>query len=136
MDLFKRIIKKYGKLILFIIVSLIVLMMIPVIKNYITGSNEDMLFNQASIVLTYVLSILLAYVLNKLIVFRTFEKDYGETVDEISLFFGLRIVTLALYFIILNLLSNIFVVSVSVIITEIIILLLDYRFDKNVVFKS
>ena len=135
MDIIKSIYKKYIKFILFVIVGIITILLTELINRRILFFENDYFMNQVSTVLSYLISIIIAYILTKVIVFRT-HKDYKDTVEEISLFIGLRIVTFFLKYVFMGLSMNLFNNRISTIIASVLVLILDYTFAKKIVFKD
>ena len=135
METIKKIYKKYNNIVLFIIVNIITIFIAGIIKSRILVFGEDAFMQQLSTFLSNLIAIIIAYFLNRFIVFRT-DKDFGDSIEEASMFIGLRIVTFFLSFAFQGLFINAFSKRISVVLSFVLVLILDYIFAKKIVFKD
>ena len=98
MKVLKNIYDKYSKPVLFIVVNVLTIFIALFIKRRILVFGNDAFMQQLSTFLSSLIAIVISYVLHRLIVFRS-DKDFNDTVEEASLFVGLRIVTYFLEFV-------------------------------------
>ena len=134
MKVLKNIYDKYSKPVLFIVVNVLTIFIALFIKRRILVFGNDAFMQQLSTFLSSLIAIVISYVLHRLIVFRS-DKDFNDTVEEASLFVGLRIVTYFLEFVFLGLFISIFSGSISTVLSKIVIMIIDYIIAKKIVFK-
>lgn len=90
-----------------------------------------------STVIDWILTVLLAYILNKIFVF--YSKSNGtELIKEIYEFFKYRILTLIIELILMYLFVDIFTINdiISKIIVQIVVIILNYVFSKLFIFQK
>lgn len=88
--------------------------------------------------ISWVISVLFAYITNKLWVFQARNKTYSETLKELFLFFAARIITLgldmgSLSFCLEILKTNNFIAKF---VSQFIVIISNYGFSKLVIFKK
>lgn len=88
--------------------------------------------------ISWIISVLFAYITNKLWVFQARNKTYSETLKELFLFFAARIVTLgldmgSLSFCLEILKTNNFIAKF---VSQFIVIVSNYAFSKLVIFKK
>jgi putative flippase GtrA len=92
----------------------------------------------ASNVIAWLISVLFAFVTNKLFVFESDSKDIKKTFIECIYFFGCRLLSLLFDMGIMYLLVNVLNVNevISKIVSNIFVIIINYFFSKLIVFKK
>lgn len=88
--------------------------------------------------ISWIISVLFAYITNKLWVFRTRNKTYSETLKELFLFFAARIITLGLDMGSLSFCLEILKTNniIAKFVSQFIVIVSNYAFSKLVIFKK
>lgn len=88
--------------------------------------------------ISWIISVLFAYITNKLWVFQTRNKTYSETLKELFLFFAARIITLGLDMGSLSFCLEILKTNniIAKFVSQFIVIVSNYAFSKLVIFKK
>lgn len=88
--------------------------------------------------ISWIISVLFAYITNKLWVFQTRNKTYSETLKELFLFFAARIITLGLDMGSLSFCLEILKTNniIAKFVSQFIVIVSNYTFSKLVIFKK
>ena len=94
--------------------------------------------NTASNIIAWILSVVFAFVTNKLFVFESKDKSKKESLKELFNFFGFRLLSLGIDTLALYLLLNVVNVGemIAKIISNVVVIILNYIFSKLFVFKK
>ena len=134
--------KKYREVIVYLIVGVLTTVVSLITKwglLFTVLDAEDAFELQVSIIISWIISVLFAYVTNRIFVFCSKNK---KILKEMISFFGARVLTLVMEMVImwffvtfLKLNTNIWVL-VWTIVTQVLVIVLNYVFSKIFVFKK
>ena len=90
-----------------------------------------------SMVAAWFFSVLFAFVTNKFIVFQNYNTEFQSLLKETLLFFGARVASLGVEFVMMNLLVEKMKLkeSYAKIVTQFFIVVINYVFSKVIIFK-
>ena len=93
---------------------------------------------QISNIIAWILSVLFAFITNKLFVFESKNKTFGENIKECISFFGFRVLSLFFDMGCMHILIEMLKVGelISKILANILVIILNYIFSKLFIFKS
>ena len=137
-----KMIKKYREVIVYLIVGVLTTVVSLITKwglLFTVLDAENAFELQVSIIISWIISVLFAYVTNRIFVFCSKNK---KILKEMISFFGARVLTLVMEMVImwffvtlLKLNTNIWVL-VWTIVTQVLVIVLNYVFSKIFVFKK
>ncbi|MCI6189758.1 MAG: GtrA family protein [Clostridium sp.] len=130
------VIDKYKEIIMYLVFG--ILTTVINIISYFLFSNVLGFNKMLSNVIAWILSVLFAYITNKLFVFKSKEYGFNKLKKEITSFFSVRVFSLLVDMFIMWLGINILNINDMVIkiISNVIVVLINYIFSKILVFKS
>lgn len=130
------IIDKYKEIIMYLVFG--ILTTVINIISYFLFSNVLGINKMLSNVIAWILSVLFAYITNKLFVFKSKEYGFNKLKKEITSFFSVRVFSLLVDMFIMWLGINILNINDMFIkiISNIIVVLINYIFSKILVFNS
>lgn len=138
----KELYKKYEEIVNYVIVGALTTLVSlgsKWILLFTVLDPKDELELQISVIISWILAVSFAYITNKIFVFKSKNKNI---LKEITSFFGARVLTLLLemgimwFFVTLLKLNTDLLVFIITILTQFIILVLNYIFSKLIVFKK
>ncbi len=138
MNKIKNIYHKYQEIINYLIIGVLTTL-ISIVTYYICVhtflSSNNAIQLQIANIISWIVSVLFAYVTNRTIVFKSHSSKY---LQEIISFFGTRLLTLILDMGIMFLLVTICSINDTIgkIISQILVIIANYIFSKFFVFKS
>ena len=129
-------INKYGEIIRYLIVG--VLTTLVSVLSYYVCARIFTIGYMISTVLSWIISVLFAFITNKYFVFQSESGDKNRIFRECIDFFGCRIITLIIEIIIMWLFVDMIHVDdmISKIVVQFIVVVLNYVFSKLFVFQN
>lgn len=136
MNKIKELIIKYEEIIKYIIFGVL-----TTLVNYVSYAMLTRIFDLEifiSNLIAWLLSVIFAFITNKLIVFKSKELDIKVIAKEITSFFAARIFSLLLDMVILYIAVDLMKMNDLIIklISNIIVIIINYLFSKIFIFKS
>lgn len=136
MNKIKELIIKYEEIIKYIIFGVL-----TTLVNYVSYAMLTRIFDLEifiSNLIAWLLSVIFAFITNKLIVFKSKELDIKVIAKEITSFFAARIFSLLLDMVILYIAVDLMQMNDLIIklISNIIVIIINYLFSKIFIFKS
>lgn len=136
MKLIKDCFKKYERVLRYLIVGGLTFLLNLAV--FVLCYNSLKMGLAISNVISWIVAVLFAFFTNKYFVFRTISPSRREFIKEMFLFFGARVLSLIIELILMWLMVDVFVInsSVSKIICQVVVIVLNYIFSKLFVFKE
>jgi len=136
MKMLNKLYKKYEEIIKYLIFG--VLTTAVSIVSYLIFTRIFNLNYLISNTLSWILAVTFAFITNKIYVFKKIDKNKNVVIKEIISFFAFRIASLIIELILMFILVDVIKLNDMIvkIITQIIIIILNYIFSKVFVFKK
>ena len=134
--------KKYEEIVNYLIVGILTTIVSLIVKwglLFTILDAKDAFKLQVAIIISWIVSVTFAYITNRIYVFKSKSKNI---IKEIVSFFGARLLTLGIemivmwFFVTLLWLNNNIWVLIWTIVTQLIVIVLNYVFSKLFVFKK
>jgi len=131
-----KLIKKYDEIIRYLIIG--VLTTIVSISSFYLFNTCIHIYYLISDVLSWIISIIFAFIMNKIFVFKSKNKSKDETIYEFVNFTKYRILSLLIDMFIMFIFISIFKIDelISKIFVQFVVVVLNYIFSKFFVFKK
>lgn len=136
MNKIKELINKYKELILYVIVGVLTTI-VAFASLYVFHSLMNIRVEIANI-FSWICAVIFSFILNKLIVFESKEKNLGKTLKEFVSFVAARLASLGVDELIVIVGCNVLHLNTYLVkaISEVFVVIINYFFSKFVVFKK
>ena len=136
MNKIKELINKYKELILYVIVGVLTTV-VAFVSLYVFHSLLNIRVEIANII-SWVFAVVFSFILNKLVVFESKEKNFSKTIKEFGSFVAARLASLGVDELIVVVGCNVLHLNTYLVkaISEVFVVIINYFFSKFVVFKK
>lgn len=136
MNKIKELINKYKELILYVIVGVLTTV-VAFVSLYVFHSLLNIRVEIANI-FSWVFAVVFSFILNKLVVFESKEKNFSKTLKEFGSFVAARLASLGVDELIVVVGCNVLHLNTYLVkaISEVFVVIINYFFSKFVVFKK